>query len=198
MPAADLLLHHSMDLTISMQTHLPQQPVGTDSSSVPTLLRVRPTVRFLFSHPAHLISLGLGTGLSRIAPGTMGTLLGWLSFGLLGNMLTVGEQAIFIGLGFVFGVFISGYTAMKLGTADPGAVNWDEIVAFWLVLLFIMPASFGEQLAAFLIFRFFDTVKPPPINYFDQRFSGGFGIMVDDLVAAFLTLLVISLWQTVH
>jgi phosphatidylglycerophosphatase A len=71
---------------------------------------------------------------------------------------------------------------------------WDEIVAFWLVLLMVTPVTFKGQLWAFIVFRFFDMVKPPPIRYFDRRLKGGFGIMFDDLVAAFFTLLVIALW----
>ena len=67
--------------------------------------------------------------------------------------------------------------------------------AFWLVLLMVTPVSFTGRLWAFILFRFFDMVKPPPIRYFDRHLKGGFGIMFDDLVAAFFTLLVIALWR---
>lgn len=83
----------------------------------------------------------------------------------------------------------------KMGIADPSPVVWDEIIAFWLVLLFVTPATFTGQLWAFIVFRFFDMVKPPPISYFDRRLKGGFGIMFDDIAAAFFTLLVIALWR---
>jgi phosphatidylglycerophosphatase A len=63
-------------------------------------------------------------------------------------------------------------------------------------MLFVMPASFSHQLAAFVLFRLFDMLKPPPIRWFDQRFKGGFGIMIDDIVAAFITLLVIAVWRS--
>jgi phosphatidylglycerophosphatase A len=78
--------------------------------------------------------------------------------------------------------------------ADHGAVVWDEIVAFWLVLLFV-PGGFGSQLAAFVLFRFFDIVKPPPIRHYDAKLKNGFGTMLDDLLAAFYTLLVLALFR---
>lgn len=155
----------------------------------------RATARFMLSHPLHLISLGFGSGLSPVMPGTFGTLFAWLSFAALAGRLTVAAWGTLIVVGFVAGVGITGFTAKRLGIDDPSSVVWDEIVAFWLVLLFVTPETFIGQLAAFVIFRFFDMVKPPPIRYFDQHFSGGFGIMIDDLVAAFLTLLVIALWR---
>jgi phosphatidylglycerophosphatase A len=155
----------------------------------------RATARFMLSHPFHLISLGFGSGLSPVAPGTMGTLFAWLSFAALAGHLSTVEWGALIVIGFVAGIGITGFTAQRLGIDDPSPVVWDEIVAFWLVLLFVTPEPFLGQLAAFVVFRFFDMVKPPPISYFDRHCSGGFGIMIDDLVAAFFTLLVISLWR---
>ncbi|TKC91238.1 phosphatidylglycerophosphatase A [Trinickia terrae] len=149
----------------------------------------------MLTHPFHLISLGFGSGLSPIMPGTVGTLFAWASFAVLSRYLTVIEWAALLVAGFVAGCWITGFTARKLGTDDPSPVVWDEIVAFWLVLLFVTPETFTGQLWAFVVFRFFDMVKPPPIRYFDRRLKGGFGIMFDDLVAAFFTLLVIALWR---
>jgi phosphatidylglycerophosphatase A len=155
----------------------------------------RPTARFMLSHPFHLVSLGFGSGLSPVIPGTIGTLFAWVSFAALAGHLTVAAWGALIVVGFFAGIGITGFTAKRLGIDDPSPVVWDEIVAFWLVLLFVTPEPFLGQLSAFVIFRFFDMVKPPPIRYFDRHFSGGFGIMIDDLVAAFLTLFVISLWR---
>ena len=154
----------------------------------------RATARFMLSHPLHLISLGFGSGLSPVMPGTLGTLFAWASFVVLNRYLTVLDWGLLIVVGFFAGISISGFTAKKLGIDDPSPVVWDEIVAFWLVLLMVTPANFKGQLWAFIVFRFFDMVKPPPIRYFDRRLKGGFGIMFDDLVAAFFTLLVIALW----
>ncbi|MEY1592127.1 phosphatidylglycerophosphatase A [Burkholderia sp. Bmkn7] len=157
----------------------------------------RATARFMLSHPAHLVSLGFGSGLAPLMPGTFGSLFGWLTFVVLNRYLTVPEWWALIAVGFVAGTWLTGFTARKMGRSDPGAVVWDEIVAIWLVMLFVTPATFIGQLWAFVAFRIFDMLKPPPIRYFERRLKGGLGIMVDDLVAAFMTLLVIALWRSV-
>jgi phosphatidylglycerophosphatase A len=155
----------------------------------------RATARFMLSHPVHILSLGFGSGLSPVAPGTIGTLFAWASYAVLSRYLTVVEWGVLIAVGFLGGIALCGFTAKRLSVEDPSAVVWDEIVAFWLVLLMVTPATLTGQVWAFIVFRFFDMVKPPPISYFDRRLKGGFGIMFDDLIAAFFTLLVIALWQ---
>lgn len=150
---------------------------------------------FMLTHPLHIISLGFGAGLSRLAPGTAGTLFAWASFEVLNRYFTVLDWGLLIVVGFLAGIGITGFTAKTLRTEDPSAIVWDEIVAFWLVLLMITPIGFMGKLWAFVVFRLFDTVKPPPIRYFERCFKGGFGIMLDDLVAAFFTLLVVALWR---
>jgi phosphatidylglycerophosphatase A len=159
----------------------------------------KPDARFMRSHPAHLIAQGFGSGLSPIMPGTSGTLLAWLSFSVLStrwpDLLTPLNWAIIIVAGFALGVWACRKTGRDLGIADHGSMVWDEIIAFWLVLLFVMPASFSTQLWAFLLFRFFDMVKPAPIRYFDRHFKGGFGVMWDDIFAAFYTLLAFAIWR---
>ncbi|WP_321965304.1 phosphatidylglycerophosphatase A [Paraburkholderia sp. J7] len=150
---------------------------------------------FMLTHPFHIISLGFGSGLSRLAPGTAGTLFAWAAFEVFNRYLTVTEWGLLIIVGFFAGIGITGFTANKMRVEDPSAIVWDEIVAFWLVLLMITPVDFMGRLWAFVVFRFFDMVKPPPIRYFDRRFKGGLGIMLDDIVAAFFTLLVIALWR---
>ncbi|MBR7799136.1 phosphatidylglycerophosphatase A [Undibacterium sp. FT137W] len=152
----------------------------------------------MLRHPAHILSQGFGSGLSPIMPGTVGTLFAWLSF----TVLTQRWPSIFntftwcgiIVIGYFIGVWACEITGKHMGIADHGSMVWDEIIAFWLVLLFVTPASFKIQLCAFILFRFFDMVKPPPIGYFDAQFKGGFGVMLDDIVAAFFTLLFFSLW----
>jgi phosphatidylglycerophosphatase A len=182
-----------------MQTD-PTLPGGPPPSPPPTAdappsKKRRASARFMLSNPIHWLSLGFGSGLSPIMPGTVGTLFAWASFAALDGRLTVAAWAVLIVVGFFAGIYLTGFTARKMGTDDPSPVVWDEIVAFWLVLLFVTPVTFTGQLWAFLVFRFFDMVKPPPIRYFDRRVKGGFGIMLDDLVAAFFTLLVIALWH---
>lgn len=156
--------------------------------------------RFMWSHPAHLFALGFGSGLSPLAPGTVGTLWAWASYSLLSLYLNPTELGLLIAASFVLGCWFCKVTAQNMGLGDPSAIVWDEITAFWLVLWLWLPAGFAGQLVAFVLFRFFDAAKPGPVAWADRAFHGagwrgGFGIMVDDLVAAFCTLLCLALWQ---
>lgn len=160
----------------------------------------RPDARFLLSHPAHFIALGFGSGLSPVAPGTAGTLWAWLAFLALQPWLSSLQMGLLLLATLGLGWWACAVTARHMQVADPGTIVWDEIVAFWLVLWLVLPAGFWGQLAAFALFRFFDAVKPGPVAWADRRFKGfgakgGFGILFDDLVAAFCTLLVIALWR---
>ena len=161
----------------------------------------RATLGFMFAHPAHAIALGFGCGLVPVAPGTWGTLGAWIAFVLLQQWLTSTQLGELIALSLPLGWWACTVTARNLRVADPSAVVWDEIVCFWIVLWVVMPAGWVAQLAAFALFRFFDAVKPGPVGWADRSFKGwgwrgGFGILADDLVAAFCTLLVIALWRT--
>jgi phosphatidylglycerophosphatase A len=176
-------------------TNAPRDANGVDNRGPRKPGPRRATARFMLSHPLHLFSLGFGSGLSPVVPGTIGTLFAWASFAVFAERLTVIEWGILIVAGFFGGIAACAFTANRLGIDDPSPIVWDEIVAFWLVLLMVAPTSLTGQLWAFVLFRFFDMVKPPPIRYFDRRLKGGFGIMFDDLVAAFFTLLVIALWR---
>jgi phosphatidylglycerophosphatase A len=156
--------------------------------------------RFLLSHPAHLIALGFGTGLSRLAPGTVGTLWAWAAFLILQIWLTPLEMGVLIAVSLLVGWWACTVCARHMGVADPGAIVWDEVVAFWLILWLVTPTTFWGQFGAFVLFRFFDAAKPGPVKWADQLFKGlgwrgGWGIMFDDLVAAFCTLLVIAWWR---
>ncbi len=160
----------------------------------------RPDQRFLLAHPAHFVALGAGAGLSRIAPGTAGTLLAWITFLLLQPLLNDLQWGLLIAASLLIGCWACSVTARNLQVMDPGSIVWDEVVAFWIVLWLIMPTSFWGQLAAFLLFRFFDIAKPGPVAWADQHFKafgwrGGLGVMLDDLVAAFCTLFLFALWR---
>ncbi|MFL9880895.1 phosphatidylglycerophosphatase A [Herbaspirillum rhizosphaerae] len=161
---------------------------------------VRPTARFMLAHPAHWLAQGFGSGLSPIMPGTSGTLFAWLAYAVLSvrwpAVFTPLTWLIIIGVGFFVGVWACHRTGRDLGAPDHGSMVWDEIIAFWLVLVLLTPADLKTQCWAFVWFRFFDMVKPPPIAYFDRRFKGGFGVMWDDIVAAFYTLLVFAFWRS--
>ena len=149
----------------------------------------------MLRHPAHIIALGAGAGLVPVAPGTAGTLLAFPLYWGLANWLASPAVLALITAGFVVGIWACGETGRALGAADHGAMVWDEIVAFALVLVFT-PAGWKWQAGAFLLFRFFDIVKPPPIRYFDRKWKNGFGVMFDDLLAALYALLVLALAKT--
>jgi phosphatidylglycerophosphatase A len=172
------------------------------------LAPVRPSARFMLSHPAHFIALGFGSGLSPVAPGTAGTLWAWLAFLALQPWMNDAGWAVLIALSLPLGWWASTVTASNLRVLDPSSVVWDEIAAFWLVLWLVTPAGLWGQLLAFALFRFFDALKPGPVGWADALFhdvntasdpaawrKAGFGIMLDDLVAAACTLLVIAIWR---
>ena len=129
-------------------------------------MKKTPTLRFMLAHPAHLVALGFGAGLSPIAPGTVGTLLALPLDALL--RATVND------FGYALAV----------------------VVAFLGVLYFV-GADPVHQAFAFLLFRLFDIVKPPPAGLIDREWHHGIGVMADDLVAAGYTLLVLALWQRI-
>ena len=157
-------------------------------------------------HPAHWLALGFGSGLSPKAPGTVGTLWSWVSFLVFNQWLDAAQWGVVIVAALVVGLWACTATARHMGVADPGAIVWDEIVAFWIVLWLVTPAGLWTQLVAFVLFRYFDTVKPGPVGWADRLFKlqpgqaigwrQGFGILFDDLVAAGCTLLVMALWMT--
>ena len=154
-------------------------------------LGVRPSAAFLLSHPAHFVALGFGTGLAPVAPGTVGTLLAFPLYAALEHWLgSLGVLALLPAL-FALGVWACGRTGRALGAADHSGMNWDEIVAFLLVLVFT-PLGLAWQVAAFCAFRLFDIAKPPPIRYLDRTMKSGLGVMLDDLMAAFYALLLLA------
>ena len=161
---------------------------------------VRPTAAFMRRHPAHWIALGFGSGLAPFAPGTVGTLWAWLAWLVLSQWLDSTALGVLIAVSTLVGWWACTVTARRLNTLDPSNIVWDEVVAFWLVLWLVMPTGLLGQLIAFGLFRFFDAVKPGPVGWADRAFHGfgprgGFGILADDFVAAFCTLLVIAGWK---
>ena len=183
----------------------PLQPTVQVAGQAPV---ARPGAAFLLAHPAHLIALGFGSGLSPKAPGTVGTLWAWLAFMVMQWWLLPHQLVWVVLLSLPLGWWASTVTARNLRVRDPGCIVWDEIAAFWCVLLIVLPAGLVAQLVAFGLFRFFDAVKPGPVAWADQLFhaadpatdrwawrKAGAGIMLDDLVAAFCTLLVIAVWR---
>ena len=160
------------------------------------MLILRPGFRFVFNHPAHCIAFGFGAGLSRFAPGTAGTLVGFPLYWWLTLYVSEIEMLTLIVILFALGVWACGITGRHLGISDHGGMCWDEIVAF-LLILEIAPADLAWQVAAFFLFRFFDVVKPSPIRELERRMKGGFGVMFDDILAAGYTLLALAIIKRV-
>jgi len=170
-----------------------------------------PSFIWAFSKPSRAFAFGFGSGLAPFAPGTAGTLWAWVAFLVGEYFLSTAEFFWIIGAGIILGCWICGQVSEELGKKDFGGIVWDEIVAFWLVLILIMPTNLWVQILAFALFRFFDAVKPGPIGMIDRHFKHleggndsspsnlkqilwrGFGIIADDLAAAFFTLITIAL-----
>lgn len=155
----------------------------------------KPTFSWLIQRPICFLGFGFGSGLAPVAPGTFGTLpalpLAWLciQLGITGWWLAL----LCIPL-FLIGIYICNETEKQLGIQDFGGIVWDEIVAMMLVLAFI-PSTWSWWLMAFILFRFFDAVKPFPIKWFDARIHGGFGIMLDDIIAALFAIIILCIIQ---
>ena len=162
-----------------------------------TDMRRRPGLRFVLSHPAHFVAFGFGVGLIPVGPGTWGTLLAFPLYYALAGWMTAPALLACIGGSFLLGVWACEVTGRHLRVHDHSGMVWDEIAAFMLVLFFT-PAESLWQGFAFLLFRLFDILKPPPIGRVDRGIANGFGVMLDDVVAAFYALLCLALWQRAY
>jgi phosphatidylglycerophosphatase A len=152
-----------------------------------------PTWRWTCSRLYRLVAFGFGSGLLRPGSGTWGTLLAWPLWRIAApHIVSDRAMGVLLLLFFVYGCWACTRAGKELGEPDHVGMVWDEMVAFWIVL-WLVPPTLGSQALAFVLFRIFDTVKPPPIRYFDARFKGGFGVMWDDILAAAYTLLVMAL-----
>ena len=148
--------------------------------------------RSVLTDPVHILAFGFGTGLSPVAPGTVGSLVGvlfaWLTLDL-GLPLQLGVAAAIS----LSGVWICGESARRIGVHDHGGIVWDEIAGMYITLLAAPPTVAGWILA-FVLFRAFDIAKPWPIRDLDHRLGGGVGIMLDDLAAALYALILLALY----
>jgi len=146
-----------------------------------------PTFKQLLQNPIHLLAFGFGSGLSKKAPGTMGTLA---AIPLYYAMLALPAPAYLVILIIICiaGVWICGKTADDIGVHDHGGIVWDEFAGFLLTMYWVQE-SWQATIAGFILFRIFDIFKPWPINRIDRELRGGLGIMVDDLVAGLMAAL---------
>ena len=131
-------------------------------------------------YPPLFLATGFGAGLSPVAPGTVGSLVALLLFTFVQD--TGWTLLLLCIAGFILGVWLCERSTEKLGVHDHGGIVWDEFIGMWITLLWI-PLSFTTLILAFVFFRLFDILKPWPIAYLDKRVQGGFGIMIDDVLA---------------
>ncbi|MGB9429749.1 MAG: phosphatidylglycerophosphatase A [Gammaproteobacteria bacterium] len=148
----------------------------------------RLTAAEVFCNPIHFLAYGFGSGLSPRAPGTAGTLVGVIFYVVLTPVAPWVYLLITLIL-FLLGIFICGYSARVMGVADPGAVNWDEIVGYLATMAAVphalwLPHGWVWIILGFVLFRVFDILKPWPIRWLDRNIKGGLGIMLDDVAAA--------------
>lgn len=142
-------------------------------------------------NPVHLLAFGLGSGLSPKAPGTMGTLAA-IPFFLLMQDLPATYYILVLLVSSILGVYLCGRTADDLQVHDHPGIVWDEFVGYWLTM-FMAPSGWLWVVIGFVLFRIFDILKPWPISWLDKRVAGGFGIMVDDLLAGVFALVCLQL-----
>lgn len=147
-----------------------------------------------FGSVGGFLAFGFGSGLLTRAPGTMGTLAAVPVAVIL--ELTGINGLLFLAVAFFVGVWICNDVTQRLGVEDYGGIVWDEMVAYWMVVAFL-PFHWGWYLGAFVIFRAFDILKPWPISLLEERVEGGLGIMLDDVLAAIYTLLILNFINTV-
>ena len=189
---------------------------STANNTTEQVFSFKPNFKWMLGSVDRVLAFGFGSGLSTVAPGTAGTLWAWAIYLIADYISPFSATSTLLwvlGAGFIWGCWICGYVSEELGKRDFGGIVWDEIIAFWVVLAFIMPSNLWIQILAFALFRFFDALKPGPIGWIDRHFKNkenvdslssqlqiwwrGFGIMIDDLVAALSTLLVIALIQII-
>lgn len=147
------------------------------------------------TNPIHMLAFGLGSGLSPKAPGTTGTLAALpIYWWLLADLSTFWLSVVIL-ITFIVGVLVAHKTSEDLGVHDHGGIVIDEWVGMWITMLMV-PKDFMWLALGFVLFRFFDIVKPWPIKWLDEQVHGGFGIMIDDVLAGIMAL--ISLHLIVH
>ncbi|HJU06859.1 MAG TPA: phosphatidylglycerophosphatase A [Rhodanobacteraceae bacterium] len=152
----------------------------------------REQLRALLTHPAGWIASGFGSGLSPIAPGTAGSLIALIPWWFVLRGLPIAWYVLVLIVAFVIGVWACDLAGRRLGVDDHRALVWDEFVGQWIALL-AAPRGWPWMVAGFALFRLFDIWKPWPIRVADRRVHGGFGVMLDDVLAGIYALIVMQI-----
>jgi phosphatidylglycerophosphatase A len=146
--------------------------------------------------PVHWLAFGFGSGFFPVSPGTAGTLAA-VPIWLLMAGLPLWLYLTLTLLGFAVGCYFCGKTSHDMGVHDHGGIVWDEFVGYWITMI-AMPISWQAALTGFILFRIFDILKPWPIRWVDKKVHGGFGIMLDDVLAGLMAWIVMLLLQHYH
>ncbi|MDX1474776.1 MAG: phosphatidylglycerophosphatase A [Reinekea sp.] len=149
-----------------------------------------PSARRWHNHWVHFLAFGFGSGAAPKAPGTFGTLAAIPVFLLLAY-LPLWAYLVVLVLAFALGVYLCGQASKDMGVHDHGGIVWDEFVGFWITMI-ALPVHWAWIIAGFVLFRFFDIIKPWPIGWLDKRVHGGLGIMIDDVIAGIFALAILQ------
>ena len=150
-----------------------------------------PSFKQLLRSPTLLLAFGFGSGLSPKAPGTLGTLAAIPLWWLLAQLPLAGYLIVVL-VSAIIGIYICGAAAKTLGVHDHGGIVWDEFVGLWIAMA-ALPVTWTSVILGFVLFRLFDILKPWPISWLDKKVSGGFGIMIDDVIAGLAAAGIIAL-----
>lgn len=142
-----------------------------------------------WKNPIYLAACGFGSGASPYAPGTVGTVLAVILYIPL-SQASLSNYLLFVGLAFIIGIYLCDRTAKGFAQHDHAGIVWDEFVGYWITMIAV-PAEWLWIILGFIFFRFFDVVKPWPIRQIDRYVQGGFGIMLDDVIAGIYSWLLI-------
>ena len=142
---------------------------------------MKPATPTPFSNPIQFLAFGFGSGLAPRAPGTFGTLAAVPIYWLVADWSLLEYSALIL-VTAVLGIWICGAASRQLNVHDHPGIVWDEFVGYWITM-WAVPVDWVWMLAGFVVFRVFDIAKPWPINVLDKKVAGGFGIMIDDILA---------------
>jgi phosphatidylglycerophosphatase A len=148
--------------------------------------------RRLLASPAGWIACGFGSGLAPKAQGTFGSLAAILPWLLLRGLSVPAWLGVIV-VAFAIGVWACNVAGRILGVEDHRSLVWDEFVGLWITLLPALMAPWWTVITGFFLFRLFDVWKPWPIAWFDRRVKGGFGVMLDDVIAGIFAGIVLYL-----
>lgn len=138
-------------------------------------------VNFNLCNKVHLLATGFGSGLAPVSPGTFGTLAAMPIY-LMFVYAPTWTFWLFTLMTCLVGPYICGKAADDIGVHDHKAIVWDEFAGFFITMA-LVPFSWLNLAIGFVLFRFFDIIKPWPISVLDKKVHGGLGIMLDDILA---------------